>query len=482
MRLAFIFDDHILQHEPLGPMHIASYARQRGHDVEYFNASDAAFRDELRRFPPDVLGYSIATGQQGFFLELNRSLRGQMPGVRMSIFGGPHPTFFPDMIRAPGVDAICIGEGEMPTAELLDALAGSGDFTRIKNLHFKLPDGAIVTNPARDFIQDLDSLPFPDHDIKQRFPSLTSRRMGFFIAGRGCPYRCSFCFNESMMTMQGGRYVRFRDPERVCDEIVMVRDKYGIEVVSFHDDILGLDVNWLERFSVAYRRRVKLPFQCHYRADLASPRSMKALYDAGCVRVVVGLESGDPGLRERVLAKRVTNEQLEACARMARQYGIEFTTQNMFGIPGETVETALTTIRLNIRLCTDIFVHYFFTPYPMTKLAAVAQQMGQFDGDYDKLPLSYHSRMTLEMPARRQIEQIGLCSYLLIDQPAVFRMTSALFKAVKNERLRLLWLKLLRRIDEMTRPRRLRGRTCMYREPRRAWPFHENTDSPARSV
>lgn len=469
MRLAFVFDNHILQHEPLGPMYIASHVRQLGHVVEYFNADDAGFGDELRAFAPEVLAYSIATGQQVRFFELNRALRRALPTAQLSLFGGPHPTFFPEMIHVDGVDAICVGEGELPTGELLDALARGRDWTRIPNLHVKLPDGTVVKNRPRDFLPHLDELPLPDHDIKLRFPHLRDRKIGFFIMGRGCPFHCTFCFNDAMMALQGGKYVRFRDPEKVCEEIALVRDRHGIRLVSFQDDIFGIDVKWMEKFAPLYRERVGLPFMCHYRADMATERSMRALYEAGCNRLIIGLESGDEDLRQRVMDKRVTTAELLACARMAQEHGIELLTQNMFGIPGETVETALSTVALNIRIRPEVFIHYFFVPYPMTKLGEIAQEMGLFDGDFDALPISYHNEIPLNIPHKGVIRWIGVNSYFFIDMPLFFWLTKGAFRVLRGDRARVAWLRVMHRIGMTLHALGLRRRTCWYHDPSPEW-------------
>lgn len=473
MRLAFVFDDHILQHEPLGPTYIASYVRQFGHDVEYFNIDDREHQDEIKKYAPDVLAYSVATGQQPRLMEINDQLREALPKIRMSVFGGPHPTFFPDMIRKPNVDAICIGEGEFPMGELLEALSKGDDYTGIENLHFKLGDGSIKKNKNRNFLPHLDDLPFPDHDIKSRFRHLYERRTGYFIGGRGCPFKCTFCFNDAMMTLQGGKYVRYRDPEKICEEIEMVKSKYDINLVSFQDDIFGIDIKWLEKFGPVYREKIKLPFMCHFRADMTTDRAIKAMYEAGCVRLIVGLESGDAELRQRVLDKRVSDEELLATSKRAHDHNIELLTQNMFGIPGETVDTAMSTVEMNIKIRPEVFIHYFFTPYPMTKLGKIAEEMDLFDGNFDDLPVTYHSVIPLKIPNKRQIELIGLNSYLFIDMPKFFYMTKAFFKVVKNEPIRIAWLKMMHGVDKLTKKLGMRKKTCWYHEPRLGWPFDD---------
>ena len=474
MRLAFVFDAHILQHEPLGPMYIASYVRQFGHDVEYFSVDEPDYERLMRQYDPQVLAFSVSTGQHPRLLKANRHLRETLPNAKFSVFGGPHPTFFQNMILAEGVDATCIGEGEEPMGELLNALEKGDDWTGIQNLHCKMPDGTIKENEKRPFLPHLDELPFPDHDIKARFPHLKEKKVGFFIAGRGCPFKCTFCFNDAMMKMQKGRYVRYRDPDKVCEEIDMVRSKYGIELVSFQDDIFGIDVKWLEKFAPIYRDRIKLPFMCHYRSDLATERAVKAMHDAGCVRMIVGLESGDEELRQRVMDKRVKDEELYASAERCHRYGIELLTQNMFGIPGETPETAMKTVEMNMRIQPEVFIHYFFMPYPMTKLGEIAQEMGMFDGNFDMLPETYHTGLSLNIPHKDVLNAIGLNSYFMVDYPVAFHATRAFMKLFKSDKARLAWFKGMNVIERIMTKAGLRKEGCWYHEPRIGWRFNED--------
>ncbi|NIO68607.1 MAG: hypothetical protein GTN71_06075, partial [Anaerolineae bacterium] len=186
MHLLFIIKE--IDNEPHGIMHISALLKQEGHQTSLAVATEEDPVEAALRLKPDVVGYTVYTGTQNYYLDLNRQIKAQLPGV-FSIFGGPHPTFFPEMIEHEGVDGICVGEGEYATLDLLNALQAGAEITGIPNWHFKLArqgggvgvsptfsliapstDGSkveIIRNPVRPLLtsEQLDELPFPDRDL-----------------------------------------------------------------------------------------------------------------------------------------------------------------------------------------------------------------------------------------------------------------------------------------------------------------------------
>ena len=122
MHLLFIVRE--IDNEPQGILLIAAALKQAGHRASLVVATEEDPLAATRRLRPDVVGYTVYTGTHSYYLELNRRIKAAQPDV-FSIFGGPHPTFFPEMIEAEGVDALCIGEGEQATVDLLNALQAS---------------------------------------------------------------------------------------------------------------------------------------------------------------------------------------------------------------------------------------------------------------------------------------------------------------------------------------------------------------------
>ncbi|HEC80297.1 MAG TPA: hypothetical protein ENI43_03475, partial [Firmicutes bacterium] len=121
MRVLFVLKEVGLT-EPLGVMYLSSSLRQAGHQTKsvQFERVMNPF-SIIRDYKPEVIAYSVTTGFHSYFIELNREIKEKYPGF-ISLFGGPHPTFFPEIINDDGVDAICVGEGERAVVDLANSL------------------------------------------------------------------------------------------------------------------------------------------------------------------------------------------------------------------------------------------------------------------------------------------------------------------------------------------------------------------------
>jgi len=431
MKFLFIIDTKTIDQEPLGIMHIVSMLKNHGHTCEALDLVREGHNllPAVRRSAPQVIAFSAVTGPHQKLLRAAQEIKQELKVL--SIFGGPHPTFFPDFIENEGVDIICLGEGEFPTLELANALQSGEDFTGIANLWVK-QQGKIHRNPTRPFCEDLDNLPWPDREIFNTFPELHIADTRYFMGGRGCPYNCTFCFNHVAKKVSSGHYVRWRSVDDVIAELESVKAKYGMRFVNFQDDTFILKRTWLEEFSDRYREQIKLPFLCHVRADLTDSHISQLLADAGCVHVGMGLESGDDHMRNMVLNKGVSREQLINACRVLRAAGITISTQNMFGLPFETIDTVLETIALNIECKPERTNLFFYVPYPRTKLAETAIEAGFYRADdLTRVPEEFNvefSSVNLQLENAKQIEQLAKLTRFCVHFPALFPFIRALFK------------------------------------------------------
>ena len=134
MRVLFV--EKQIDYEPLGLLYLSSVLRQAGHEVRLAIAADEDPVAVARAWQPDVVGYSVYTGSQTYYRDLNLRIKEAVPDV-VSVFGGPHPTYFPEYVEEPGVDAVCIGEGEGAMLDLVEALEAGRPLTGIENWWFK---------------------------------------------------------------------------------------------------------------------------------------------------------------------------------------------------------------------------------------------------------------------------------------------------------------------------------------------------------
>ena len=391
MRVLFVAQQ--IDYEPQGIMHLSSALKAAGHEVEL---AVGAHQDPVamaREFGPDVAAYSVITGSQRYYLDVNRRLKADMPAI-FSVFGGPHPTFFPEMVEEEGVDGICRGEGEEAMVELVGALDEGGPTAvlELDNWSFRLDgngrDPHTINNPVRPYTEDLDSLPFPDRAlVYERDPIAARSKIKHFLTGRGCPYNCTYCFNHALSEIYRckGRRFRQRSVDHVVEEIRWVREHYPLEFVVFVDDTFVLSNEWLAEFAEKYPRAIGLPFFCNTRANLVTAEQVRLLKEAGCHSVSMGIETGNDRIRNELLKRRMSKEQILDAARLIREGGLYFTTTNMIGLPTSTLQDDFETMELNIQAKPSYAHVFIFQPYPRTELGEYTREHGWMVGTFDDI-------------------------------------------------------------------------------------------------
>lgn len=406
MRILFVCKNISLS-EPTGILYLSAALRRAGHVTCLALAERRGFFERVRDFRPDVLAYSVTTGFHRYYLELNRRIKAELAGGGRSVLtliGGPHATFFPEMVESEGVDAICRGEGEDAIVDFANALQHGTDYSRIPNLWVR-HGSDIVRNEMRPLIADLDRVPFPDRELLFSLDRYKrDSPMKFVFPNRGCPYLCTYCFNHQYNILYQGKgdIVRYRSVDNVLAEIRDIRSRWPLKHVFFLSDNFILDRGWVGEFADRYSAEIKLPFTCNVRANLVDARIAADLKRAGCVSVLFGVESGDEHLRNHILKRQMSEEVLVSAAERLRAAGIRLYTQNILALPGETFAQALATLDLNQRLRPAYAWASIFTPYPSNELTDYAIQNGYFEGNTDAVNYSFHSHSVIRFSSRRE--------------------------------------------------------------------------------
>ena len=432
---AYLYTPEIIS---FGYMYLSAILKRRGFPVRLILAKNSS--DFLRRFrehPTPIVAFGVTTGLHRYYLGWARMLRSA--GSPHAVFGGPHPTYFPDFVREEGVDAVCIGEAEESFPEYLEAFAEEMGPPRSPVAGWcHKRGGEILDGGIRPPVKDLDALPSPDWELFfDANPLLAGHHVKSFLATRGCPYRCTYCFNREWNARYKGqaRVIRVRDPGLVVEEIDRVRRRWGLRIVWFLDANFACNVKWLKAFLPLYRRKIGLPFFCKVRPNVVSDELAAFLVEHGMTSVGIGIESGNDRMRNEVLERGISREQILGACRAFGKRGVLIMGFNMIGLPGEDYAMAKETLALNVEGGIDYAMTMLLQPFPGTEIARRAQAMGLFDGNFDDMSPSYFSPSPIRFPSpreKRRIVNLQRLFALSVAFPEVRRFIDTLVEAPEN--------------------------------------------------
>lgn len=359
---------------PLGLAYLASFLRQRGHEVEIIDLN--LTKTDLRKFPWqkwDVVGISGDTSRQPKVIELARIAKDS--GL-IVVAGGPHVTFCDkETLQSGVVDYVVRGEGEEIFAELVEALEQKENPKKVKGISF-LEEGKIYRTPAKEPPQVLDELPLPARDLLPmkgyNKTKLNGRPLTTMVTSRGCPYRCAFC---SSSHFSGTRW-RFRSVEKIVAEVQEIVNNYGFRAIAFMDDNFTFSPKRVLRFTDEIKRqKLDIYWWCFSRADtiIKNEAMVEEMFKAGARMVFLGIES----VNQRVLdsyKKGLTADMTRRAVEILKRNGIRVWGSFVLGALNDTKETIRQTVDYACSLDLDIAEFSILTPFPGTKLFEEAKE------------------------------------------------------------------------------------------------------------
>ena len=398
-----------IQHErewavaSIGPAFIASFLRDKGHEVDMLQVELDHTTEEIvqhiRNQAPDLLGLSLTSRQwqraHAVVAEIRKHV--DIPVIT----GGLHPTFAPEnVLEHPGFDYVCLGEGEEALLDLLNAMQRGEPIQNgtIDNIWVR---GG--TRPKlRPPFEPIDALPYMARDMLNERHGVTH-----MVTQRGCPFPCTYCAARKFHDLYGGigSYGRRRSHENVMAEIRHLVDTQFVSYITFLDDTFTLSPSWVREFCKQYKAEFNMPFSLHARAETVNPKMLDQLADAGCLHITYGVESGSERVRREIMKRIVTNDHLLKTFKATQEVGILVTANYILGTPGETYDEVLETMALHHRLQPDDFGYFVFYPYPGTSLFHVCEQKGYLPEDYWQRPAN-HRETILNLPDLSQA-QVG---------------------------------------------------------------------------
>lgn len=324
-------DDYDKAYPNLGIIQLIAYTRENtplGDDDIIFLDQFHSLEDHIRvieEHKPKLYGLSFAFLTQRVAYHTINELKKRFPEL-VIVAGGPHPTSVPrDVMAKTSADIVCIGEGEMTLADIINEMAyGGRDFTRIPGLLLRTPDGPFDTGKPRAY-ENLDELPFMAWDridfsryVGQHY--CKSVKQTCIVISRGCPYKCTFC---SLPVWRAAKpYVRMRSPENIAREVEWLY-KLGVREIKIVSDEINVTLPWAKAVckAIGDLGHHDLFFQSNLRADKIDDELAYLFKRMNMWLVHLGVESAN----DRVLTgieKKITVAEVERCLKFLKRHKV----------------------------------------------------------------------------------------------------------------------------------------------------------------
>lgn len=405
---------------PLGILYLCSHLRERGFDVEVFDATFSSRErlfQHLRTETPSILGVYANLMTRKNAIEI---LRAAHEAGWKTIVGGPEPGAYVLEYLQSGADFVVFGEGELTLEELLQALRGKTpqSLASIAGIAYLDGDGNLRQTAPRAQITNIDRQPWPARKAidLNRYVRTWREAHGKgsvnFITARGCPYKCRWCSHQVY-----GQTHRRRDPLLVVDEVEWLLNEYSPEMLWAADDVFTIHHGWLRSYAAEMRRRgLHPPFECISRADRLNAEMLDLLRELGCFRIWIGSESGSQRILD-AMDRGVTVEQVQRAVELCRARGIESGMFLMWGYEGEELEDIEATIRHVRASRPDIFLTTVSYPIKGTPYyRGVADRLVQLQ------PWGLSSDRELKIKGRHSRQFYAYADKLLRDEVALARL------------------------------------------------------------
>ncbi len=366
---------------PLSLTYLTSILKEEGDKIKLidFTAEKKNFNDlekMVKNFSPDLTVINTGFPSIESDLESAKLIKKNLPRSKIAVFG-----MFPTLLwkfclkKNPAINFCIVGEPEWSIKNLAKSLKENLPLENIKGLAFRRR-GKIHFNGLQKFKNnELDRLPFPARQLLNResykLPIL-NQPFTLISIGRGCPFNCSYC----IANIYYGKIFRKRKIESIIRELQYCVEKLGIKNFLFWGESFTLDQAYGEKICDAIlNKNLKITWSTTSRVDTLNLRLLKKMKKAGCKMLGLGIESTNDKILENI-QKGTNFEKIKKAVEMVKKSGIKSMGHFIFGLPGETKETAKETVDYALKSGIDYAQFYCAIPYPGTKLGNYAQKKG----------------------------------------------------------------------------------------------------------
>jgi len=405
--LSFAFD--II---PTGLEYIAAYVEDVVDEVNIIDLEmeskpiQKTVEKYLDMLKPDLVGISMSATEHSEGLQIAKLAKNQ--GIT-TVLGGYHPTVIPDeLLSHSQVDIVVRGEGE----HIFHELISKGDAKGVHGVSYK--DGKeIIHNPSQEFIEDLDSLPFPARHLRRYTYHTTLARDSEYdvlTTSRGCWGRCSFCCEPNM----SNSHQRYRSPENVIKEL--------LEIVKFHNEKpLRMEVTdphfmgnpkRVEQFcDILAEHKLDIRFGVKVRPDSIAkhPEIVRKMIAVGIEDFEMGIES--PNMKDiNSTSKGLKTDVHVKAANTIRKWGGSAGGTFVIGLPEQTEDEILQFPQYAKKIGLTSSAYGIATPYPGTKFYDELNSQGLiFETDWNRFDEMHSVFKTKHLSRQRTEELASIC-------------------------------------------------------------------------
>jgi anaerobic magnesium-protoporphyrin IX monomethyl ester cyclase len=366
-------------------------------DAQFYDLSVDEFKKQVKEYAPNYAGISVLTSEYENTLKVTADAIKEVASNTLVIAGGVHVTIeYKRVMENINIDYAVRGEGEYVLKSLISYLNGDANAFPKEGLVYR--KGGKLIEQAQAFVQDLTKLPWSDYSLVNmhdyvntgarngplRAPEYPSLRL---VVTRGCPVGCSFCQVEFL----SGKNVRTRDPEDIIEEILFLKQKYGIKSIIFEDDNISMPRKFFLRLLKLFiERDLKIKFIIQaFAVFTLTDEMLDLMVRAGCQGVNIAIESGSQRVLREIVQKPVQLATLPERINKITDRGLFVLANFIVGYPGETWDEIQETVRYAEHCGADYVKLFVAVPLKGTKMWDMAVHMGVLDKTEDDISVDW---------------------------------------------------------------------------------------------
>jgi len=370
---------------PLFDAYAASIVEMKGHEVSIVDAqvkrdSDKLLLQNLKRINPEIIISRISLPSFRNNLKIISKIKNHFPNV-IYVGWGSLCKVLPEIVLLKGdLDIVVRDELEFTIFSLIKTLSSNGNLKDVEGISFKSPK--IIHNPYVSSEKNLNALPLPAYHLldMKKYQARESyflkegsenKTVNFFtlLSSRGCNFNCPYCPYPVIF----GRW-RAMSPKKVVDEMEYLVKNYNIRTFWFHDQVFTMIPKRVEKIcKEIVDRKLEVTWACETHVKKLSQHLIRTMKRAGCTRIQVGVETGDPQLLSTIGKKGCTVNDIEEVIYHLHEEGVLIEANFIVGLPGENWKTIKNTAKIIRRTKPDDVAISIITPYPGTKLFSLAK-------------------------------------------------------------------------------------------------------------